>query len=90
MAHVRALGAGERGEHHVVNLGSGTGSSVREVLDTVGDVVGRPVPVVESPRRAGDPPVLIASNDRAGSFLGWAPERDLRTMVADAWRFETR
>jgi UDP-glucose 4-epimerase len=90
VAHVRALGAGERGEHHVVNLGSGTGSSVREVLDTVGDVVGRPVPVVESPRRAGDPPVLIASNDRAATFLGWAPERDLRTMVADAWRFETR
>jgi UDP-glucose 4-epimerase len=87
-AHLRALLAGERGEHHVVNLGSGRGFSVREVLDTVGEVVGRPVPVVESARRAGDPPVLIASNARATEFLGWAPERDLRTMVADAWAFE--
>ena len=89
-AHLLALGAGERGEHHVVNLGSGTGFSVREVLETVGDVVGRPVPIIESPRRAGDPPVLIASNERAAALLGWSPERDLHAMVADAWRFETR
>jgi UDP-glucose 4-epimerase len=88
-AHLLALGAGERGAHHVVNLGSGRGFSVREVLDTVGDVVGRPVPIVESPRRPGDPPVLIASNERAASLLGWSPERDLRAMVADAWEFES-
>jgi UDP-glucose 4-epimerase len=86
-AHLLALGAGERGDHHVVNLGSGRGFSVREVLDTVGEVVGRPVPIVESPRRAGDPPVLVASNERAASLLGWTPERDLRAMVADAWKF---
>jgi UDP-glucose 4-epimerase len=87
-AHLRALGAAEPGRHLVVNLGSGRGYSVREVLDTVGTVVGRPVPVVERDRRAGDPPVLVASNDLARSVLGWRPERDLAAMIEDAWRFE--
>ena len=87
-AHLRALRAGVAGEHQVVNLGSGTGSSVREVLATVGAVTGSQVPVREVGRRAGDPPVLIASNDHAASLLGWRPTRDLRSMVADAWQFE--
>jgi UDP-glucose 4-epimerase len=87
-AHIRSLRAAETGVHHVVNLGSGRGYSVREVLETVGTVVGRDVPVEERPRRAGDPPVLIASNELAGRFLGWAPERVLTTMIDDAWRFE--
>jgi len=89
-AHVRALDAAEPGRHRILNLGSGRGYSVREVLDTVGTVVGRDVPVVERARRAGDPPVLIAANDRARAELGWAPERDLATMIADAWIFEQR
>ena len=87
-AHLAALDCGQPGEHHIVNLGSGTGYSVREVLDTVAEVTGREVPVVEAPRRAGDPPVLVASNELAGQLLGWAPTRDLRAMVSDAWRFE--
>jgi UDP-glucose 4-epimerase len=86
-AHLRAVPAAEPGRHQVVNLGSGRGYSVREVLETVGSVVGRPVPVEEQPRRAGDPPVLVASNDRAGEVLGWHPVRGLETMIADAWRF---
>ncbi|SHH58699.1 UDP-galactose 4-epimerase [Jatrophihabitans endophyticus] len=86
-AHVRALSAGEPGEHHVVNLGSGSGSSVREVLDAVERVTGTPVPVEEGPRRAGDPPVLVASNQKAADLLGWHPVLDLTTMVDDAWRF---
>jgi len=88
-AHVRALGATEPGRHRIVNLGSGHGFSVREVLDTVGAVVGQAVPVVERERRAGDPPVLVAANDRARAELGWAPERDLTAMISDAWRFES-
>ncbi len=48
----------------------------------------REVPVVEAPRRAGDPPRLVASNERALQLLGWAPTRDLRAMVSDAYRFE--
>jgi UDP-glucose 4-epimerase len=87
-AHLKAVGAAEPGVHHIVNLGSGHGNSVREVLSTVAEVTGREVPINEAPRRAGDPPVLIASNAKAADLLGWAPERDLRTMVADAWQFE--
>lgn len=87
-AHLRALGAAQPGQHRVVNLGSGTGYSVREVLTTVGEVVGREVPVAESARRAGDPPVLVASNERARELLGWVPARDLHAMVEDAYRFE--
>ena len=86
-AHVQALHAAERGVHHVINLGSGRGYSVREVLDAVGDVTGKPVPVVEAPRRAGDPPVLIASNAKAERILGWTPTLDLHQMAADAWTF---
>jgi len=88
VAHRLALGVGVQGEHQIVNLGSGTGYSVRQVLDTVAAVTGREVPVIEAGRRAGDPPVLIASNERAQSLLGWHPERDLEQMVADAWSFE--
>jgi UDP-glucose 4-epimerase len=87
-AHLRALDAAEPGRHQVINLGSGRGYSVREVLATVGTVVGRPVPVVERDRRAGDPPVLVASNELARSVLGWSPALDLATMIEDAWRFE--
>ncbi len=86
-AHLRALALGSPGEAHTINLGSGTGYSVREVLDTVSSVTGREVPVVETGRRSGDPATLIASNDRAGELLGWRPTRDLRQMVADAWDF---
>ena len=69
----------------MINLGSGRGYSVREVLRTVGEVAGHGVPVVEAPRRAGDPATLIASNEKAAEVLGWRPTRDLRQMVADAW-----
>ena len=89
-AHVRALAATEPGRHEILNLGSGRGYSVREVLETVGTVVGRPVPLVERDRRAGDPPVLVAANERARQRLGWVPERTLSTMVDDAWTFEQR
>jgi UDP-glucose 4-epimerase len=87
-AHIRALNAAQPGKHHVVNLGSGSGSSVREVVKAVGEVTGSEVPMVETGRRAGDPAVLIASNTYAREFLGWTPERELRQMVADAWSFE--
>jgi UDP-glucose 4-epimerase len=87
-AHINALNVGRPGEHHVVNLGNGAGHSVRQVLDSIRVVTGREVPVVEEARRPGDPPVLIASNELAGTLLGWAPERGLDQMIADAWTFE--
>jgi UDP-glucose 4-epimerase len=86
-AHVRALATAEAGVHTVLNLGSGTGYSVRQVLDAVEQVTGRAVPVREAGRRAGDPAVLVASNERASAVLHWQPERDLTRMVADAWAF---
>ncbi|HZC74138.1 MAG TPA: UDP-glucose 4-epimerase GalE [Jatrophihabitans sp.] len=87
-AHMRALNAATSGAHHIVNLGSGSGHSVREVLDTVHDVTGKDVPLMEADRRAGDVAVLIASNAKAAQLLGWQPSRELAAMVDDAWRFE--
>ncbi len=86
-AHLRALDAATTGQHLVCNLGTGTGSTVTEVLESVRRVTGHPVPVVESPRRPGDPPTLVASNERARAELGWLPRRDLDAMVSDAWAF---
>jgi len=89
-AHLRALAVGAPGEQHIVNLGSGTGYSVREVIDTVREVTGRDVLVHEQPRRAGDPATLVAENDLAGRLLGWRPQYSLTRMVADAWQFHTQ
>ncbi|MFA7430427.1 MAG: NAD-dependent epimerase/dehydratase family protein, partial [Rhodospirillaceae bacterium] len=74
-----------------VNLGTGRGWSVREVLDTVGKVVGRPIKVIEQARRAGDPPVLIADNRLAMEALGWRPELvELEDIVVTAVRWHAR
>ncbi|WP_017588187.1 UDP-glucose 4-epimerase GalE [Nocardiopsis ganjiahuensis] len=86
-AHLRALEHVEPGTHRVYNLGSGGGYTVREVLAAVRRVTGHPVPVVEGPRRAGDPAVLVADTERARRGLGWEPVRKLDEIVADAWAF---
>jgi len=71
-----------------VNLGNGAGNSVREVLQTVEAVTGRPVPLREAPRRPGDPARLVASSSRAQQALGWKPRfPDLETIVAHAYRW---
>ena len=73
------------------NLGSGRGASVREVIETARRVTGRPIAVVESPRRPGDPATLVASHDRAARTLGWRPRRgDLAGIVESAWQFARR
>lgn len=84
-AHLQALEVLRDGVHHVVNLGSGDGATVREVLDTVQSVTGRTIDVVEQPRRPGDPPELVADHKHATELLGWRPGRDLRSQVGDAW-----
>ena len=86
-AHLLALDACEPGTHEIFNLGSGTGNSVREVIEVCREVTGRDIPAEVHPRRPGDPAVLIASSDKIQSRLGWKPERDLRAMVSDAWTF---
>ena len=80
-------GGDSQGSHLICNLGSGSGSSVREVIESVRRITGRPTPAVDAPNRPGDPAVLIASNDKAAAELGWRPTRDLDQMVADAWAF---
>ncbi len=86
-AHALALGAVDGGSR-TYNLGNGRGFSVREVIDAVREVTGHAIPVRSGPRRAGDPPVLVASSERIGRELGWHPRRtDLREIVESAWRW---
>jgi UDP-glucose 4-epimerase len=70
----------------ICNLGTSSGFSVREVLAAAAEVVGSDIPHTVGHRRAGDPPVLVASNDRAGAILGWTPRRStLPEMIGSAW-----
>ncbi len=65
---------------------AGSGFSVKQVLATASAVVGAEIPHHYGPRRAGDPPALIASNDRASELLGWEPQRgSLEEMIGSAW-----
>ena len=90
-AHLRAIEATAAGDARTdeplaLNLGSGGGFSVREVLTAAGDVIGHPVAHSMGPRRAGDPPVLVASAARAKQVLDWDPERStLEAMIGSAW-----
>ena len=85
-AHLLALEYLDRGgESGSFNLGSGDGFSVKEIIDTARKVTGKPIPAVVEPRRAGDPSVLIASNQKAREVLGWVPQRGLTEIIADAW-----
>ncbi len=70
------------------NLGSGSGFSVLEVIRAAEAVVGRAIPCAVGPRRPGDPPALVASNERARDLLGWTPRRGtLPEMIGSAWRW---
>ena len=77
------------GASDAFNLGNGTGFSVQQVIDTAQRVTGRSIPVVNAPRRAGDPAVLVADGRRARENLGWVPAYpDLQTIIAHAWAWE--
>ena len=88
-AHVRALEhLAKGGTSRALNLGTGKGYSVREIIETVGRISPRPVPFREGPRRAGDPPVLVADATNAAMVLGWKPRfSDLETIVKNAWNW---
>ena len=82
-AHILAL---EKDVAGPFNLGTGTGFSVQQVVETCRAVTGHPIPVAVSPRRPGDPACLVAGADKAKSVLGWNPRYpDLRTIVQHAW-----
>lgn len=89
-AHVRALtyllGGGET---TAINLGTGVGTTVRELLSAIETVTGHPLPVEVSGRRAGDAASLVADNRRAQAVLGWAPTRDLHAIIRTAWAWHS-
>jgi len=89
-AHVLALEylAGGGGSF-AANLGTGRGSSIREVLAAARQVTGRDFPAKEAPRRAGDPARLVASNALAREKLGWEPRRSLQDVIASAWKWHS-
>lgn len=88
-AHVLGLKWLEQGRgSQVFNLGTGSGFSVREVIDKSRQVTNHEVPYTEGPRRAGDCTKLVSGSTRAERDLGWTPKRStLETMIADAWRW---
>ena len=86
-AHILALYALDRGSR-TYNLGNGTGFSVKEVVETVRQVTGRPIPVEIGPRRPGDPAVLVASSEAIRRDLGWNPQHTrIDSIVESAWRW---
>ncbi len=87
-AHILALTGSHTG---AFNLGTGTGFSVREVIDVVRQVTGHPVPEEFSPRRPGDPDRLVAGAERAKTVLGWKPEfSNLKAIVESAWEWHQK
>ena len=87
-AHILALGAARSACY---NLGTGGGSSVREVIDVCREVTGKKIPVVEKPRRPGDPPRLIAASEKIKRELGWEPQfQDLRAIIESAWKWHQK
>ena len=91
-AHVKALDLLLMGGLSItINLGTGIGHSVREVIESAERVTGRRVPRREAPRRFGDPPVLVADPARAAELLGWKPKlSDLDTILKTAWDWHSR
>jgi UDP-glucose-4-epimerase GalE len=90
-AHVKALEYLIGGGSSIaLNLGTGCGHSVKEVLTAVEAITGKPVRARFGPRRAGDPPILVADPRRAESVLGWKAERSLTEIVSTAWQWHNR
>lgn len=86
-AHILAVDYLRKGnESNIFNLGNGIGFTVKEVIEAARKVTGDPIKTVTTPRRAGDPAVLIASSEKAKTILGWKPEHaKLEEIIASAW-----
>ena len=90
-AHVRAVEHLLRGGESVaLNLGTGTGTTVKELLDTIERVSERPFPVEYVGRREGDSHTLVANNDKAREILGWTPQYDLSQIIRSAWNWHAK
>jgi UDP-glucose 4-epimerase len=87
-AHIQAMAPGKKG---IFNLGNGQGYSVREVIHACEKISQQKIPVVEKPRRPGDPPRLVAAAQRAFQELGWKPQYPhLEDIVATAWAWHRK
>ncbi len=90
-AHVRAVQyLIDGGESVALNLGTGTGTTVRELLGAIEDVSRKPFPVEYIGRREGDSHTLVANNDKARDVLGWVPQYDLSRIIQSAWNWHAR
>ncbi|KAI8808436.1 hypothetical protein BJ742DRAFT_808623 [Cladochytrium replicatum] len=91
-AHIKALDYLEAGNpSNRFNLGSGAGFSVRQIIDAARKVTGQSIPEEVKPRRAGDPPVLVASSDKAENGLGWVRKfQNVEDIVATAWNWHKK
>ncbi|NZD64908.1 UDP-glucose 4-epimerase GalE [Rhizobium sp. WYCCWR 11290] len=90
-AHVRAVEYLLKGGDSVaLNLGTGTGTTVKELLGAIEDVSNRPFPVEYIGRREGDSHTLVANNDKARDVLGWVPQYDLSEIIRSAWNWHAK
>jgi UDP-glucose 4-epimerase len=87
-AHMLALECEQSGAY---NLGTGGGTSVREVIETCRSITGAQIPAIEKPRRPGDPPRLVAASDKIKAELGWKPQfENIRSIVESAWAWHQK
>jgi len=87
-AHILALAASASGFY---NLGTGGGSSVREIIAACRKITGRKIGTIEKPRRPGDPPRLIASSEKIKKELGWRPQfQSLDAIIESAWAWHQK
>jgi UDP-glucose-4-epimerase GalE len=89
-AHVLGLDYLEKGSSMALNLGTGQGNSVNEVISAIERISGRQVPKRLAPRRAGDPPALVADPSRAEKLLNWKTKRSLDDIVSTAWKWDRK
>ncbi len=91
-AHLKALDyLCSQGSSLALNLGNGHGFSVKQVVETVEQITGKKVPVKLAGRRAGDPPILIGSAEKAKSVLGWLPQHSgLNEIITTAWKWQQK
>jgi UDP-glucose 4-epimerase len=87
-AHILGLAPGKTGFY---NLGNGDGYSVKQVIETCEKITGKKIPAIEKPRRAGDPPRLVAAANKAFNELGWRPQfPKLDDIVKTAWAWHVK
>ena len=91
-AHIQAIDYLQKGgQTTAINLGTGQGVSVKELLAAVEENIGKKVPADIAPRRVGDPPILVAQAELAVKMLGWKPtESSLDNIVKTAWKWHNK